>query len=160
MSQLERSPRRWLFLASVAVVLGIGGWAYLAPGSSQLAAKQTIVVYKSPTCGCCEDWVAHLRREGFEVVTHDQIDMNAIKTKFGVPGELASCHTATVANYVVEGHVPGDVIVRMLKERPPITGLAVPGMPGGSPGMESAPKVPYSVIAFDAAGTQSLYESR
>jgi len=160
MKQLERSPRRWILLASVVVVLGIGGFAYFASGPTPLAAEQTLVVYKSPTCGCCEEWVAHLRREGFEVETHDQMDMNTIKARFGVPGTLTSCHTATVANYIIEGHVPADAIARMLQDRPPVTGLAVPGMPGGAPGMESAPKVSYNIVAFDSTGTQSLYESR
>lgn len=160
MDRPEKGSRRWWVVGSLAVVLGIGGWALARSGTGPQATGPEIVVYKSPTCGCCEDWVTHLRREGFEVVTHDQVDMNAIKRKFGVPGSLASCHTATVGNYVIEGHVPGEVIARMLKDQPPIAGLAVPGMPGGSPGMESAPKVPYNIIAFGASGEQSLYESR
>ena len=104
--------------------------------------------------------MGHLRSRGFRVVTHNLADMGAIKAKNGVPASLTSCHTATVGGYAIEGHVPADLILRILEERPAIAGLAVPGMPGGSPGMESAPRVPYDVIAWDAAQATSLYAKR
>ena len=162
-----RASMRWWLVAGVAViaaaavmVAGSGN-----PGSAGSlpdpgAAGQEVVVYKSPTCGCCEEWVGHLRSRGFRVVTHNLADMGAIKAKNGVPASLTSCHTATVGGYAIEGHVPADLILRILKERPAIAGLAVPGMPGGSPGMESAPRVPYDVIAWDAAQATSLYAKR
>lgn len=99
-------------------------------------AAPSVVVYKSPTCGCCNDWITHLRENGFEVQSRDLEDMAVIKQRLAVPQEMWSCHTAIVGNYVVEGHVPAAEITRMLAERSAIRGLAVPGMPAGSPGME------------------------
>ncbi|HEX7120078.1 MAG TPA: DUF411 domain-containing protein [Longimicrobiales bacterium] len=123
-------------------------------------AAPTITVYKSPTCGCCTKWVEHLREHGFEVVTHDTRNVSEVKATSGVPGELASCHTAIVDGYVVEGHVPADLILRMLKERPEIAGLAVPGMPMGSPGMEGPYAEEYDVVAFRRDGSTEVYASR
>lgn len=122
-----------------------------------------VVVYKSPTCGCCGDWVVHMREHGFQVETKDlnDSDLAATKTALGVPLGLTSCHTAEVGGYLVEGHVPADVIQRMLDEQPEITGIAVPGMPIGSPGMEmGSRKDPYNVIAFTEDGKQTIYEKR
>lgn len=116
-----------------------------------------IVVYKSPTCGCCEGWIEHLKAAGFRVEARDTSDVGAVKRRLGVLPSLVSCHTAIVAHYVIEGHVPADDIVRMLEEQPKITGLAVAGMPAGSPGMESLHPVPYDVIAFDAQGHTEVY---
>lgn len=158
MNRLGRKKLTWWIV--VAVATGLGGLAYAGSGAGPRATGQEIVVYKSPACGCCEGWVAHLRSRGFQVVIHDVVDVATIKTSHGVPSPLASCHTATVGGYVIEGHVPADLILRVLAERPKIAGLAAPGMPGGSPGMENARKVPYNVIAFDAAGETSLYARR
>jgi len=109
-----------------------------------------IVVYKSPTCGCCADWVDHLEAEGFTVDVHDRNDMNSVKSLLGVPAQLASCHTATVGDYVIEGHVAAAEIKRLLQEQPKAVGLAVPGMPIGSPGMEMDDKrMPYDTLLFD-----------
>lgn len=124
-----------------------------------LAAKTEIMVYKSPTCGCCGAWVAHLQNNGYAVTVREMDDVSPIKAKFGVPANLQSCHTATVAGYVIEGHVPAADIARLLVTRPPrVRGLAVPGMPAGSPGMESggAPDR-YSVIAWKDDGTWAVY---
>ena len=150
---------RWLVVLGVALV-GIAGWSHTRANAGPRADGQEVVVYKSPTCGCCGDWIAHLKGRGFTVVTHDLVDVAPIKTRVGVPSSLISCHTATVGGYAIEGHVPADLILRLLNERPTVAGLAVPGMPGGSPGMESAPKVPYDVIAFDANGQTSRFASR
>lgn len=150
---------RWLVVSGVALV-GIAGWSYTRADAGPRADGQEVMVYKSPTCGCCGDWIAHLKSRGFTVVTHDLVDVAPIKTRVGVPSSLISCHTATVGGYAIEGHVPADLILRLLSERPAVAGLAVPGMPGGSPGMESAPKVPYDVIAFDANGQTSRFASR
>lgn len=121
-----------------------------------------MVVYKTPTCGCCRAWVDHVREAGFDVEVHDMPDVQPVKQEHGLPGHLASCHTAIVDGYVVEGHAPADVIRRMLAERPQVAGIAVPGMPMGSPGMEvpGGRKDPYDIIAFTRDGKVSVYESR
>jgi hypothetical protein len=117
-----------------------------------------MIVYKSPTCGCCDGWVDHIRAAGFTVIERDTSDVGAVKDRLGVLPSLGSCHTAIVAGYVVEGHVPADDVIRLLEERPAIVGIAVPGMPAGSPGMESArPFVPYDVIAFDKNGRTNVF---
>ena len=100
-----------------------------------MAAQPAIEVYKSPTCGCCNAWVEYLRAEGFEVNAYDRKELNALKRSLGVKPEMASCHTATVDGYVIEGHVPASAIRKLLAERPDTRGLAVPGMPLNSPGM-------------------------
>lgn len=120
-----------------------------------------IQVYKSPTCGCCGDWIEHLEEHGFTVEVIDEPNMFAVKSELGLPRDLASCHTARVAGYLVEGHVPAQDIQRLLEDRPQLAGLAVPGMPVGSPGMEveGQPADAYDVVAFDAAGTTSVWAS-
>ncbi len=121
-----------------------------------------VVVYQSPTCGCCSNWAEYLRDNGLTVRTEDVADLTAVKAKLGVPSELQSCHTAVIEGYVIEGHVPIEPIRRLLEERPEIAGLAVPGMPIGSPGMETPgrPADSYDILAFDEAGNTSVYESR
>ena len=116
-----------------------------------------ITVYKSPTCKCCNKWVQHLEDNGFNVNTVNKIDMKSIKSKEGVPRQLASCHTAVVGNYVIEGHVPAIDIKRLLKEKPAISGLTVPGMPMGSPGMEGARKDAYNVLTFTKGGDSTVF---
>lgn len=123
-------------------------------------AGDEVEVYKSPTCGCCTKWIEHLKANGFAVMVHDQNDMAPIKSRLGVQPQFQSCHTATVGGYVVEGHVPAEDIRRLLKERPDIKGLAAPGMPQGSPGMEGPYKAPYEVVAIgrdDSARTFSKH---
>ena len=117
-----------------------------------------ITVYKSATCGCCKEWVKHLQANGFSVKAHDVPDIMPYKTANGVPATLGSCHTAKVGGYVIEGHVPANDIKRLLKERPPVSGLAVPGMPSGSPGMEQGGhKDRYDVLTFDKQGKTGVY---
>ncbi len=120
-----------------------------AGGSEALAE---LLVYKTPTCGCCTGWVEHLEANDFEVDTRDLRSLTAIKMEVGVPPAMASCHTALLQGYVIEGHVPAEAIERLLEERPQIAGLAVPGMPIGSPGMEGPNPEPYTVYAFDREG--------
>lgn len=109
-----------------------------------------VTVYKSPTCGCCSAWVDHLRENGFPVETVDVDDLQAVKAEYGIPPGLQSCHTAVVDGYVVEGHVPAADVKRLLAERPEAAGLAVPGMPVGSPGMEQGDTAePYDVLLVD-----------
>jgi hypothetical protein len=136
-----------------ALFLAVMGFQALA-GSP---AWSEITVYKSPTCGCCSKWVDHLRDNGFEVKTVDLSDMRRIKSMSGVKPEHASCHTAKVDGYVIEGHVPASDIKRLLKERPAVTGLSAPGMPMGSPGMEGPRSDPYEVITFDKQGRTSVF---
>jgi hypothetical protein len=116
-----------------------------------------VTVYKTPTCGCCTNWVEHLRDEGFAVETVDQPDLSPVKTEHGVPGALQSCHTAVVDGYVIEGHVPAEDIRKLLAERPAVTGIAVPGMPMGSPGMEGPYSDPYEVFTFDRTGPLEIF---
>jgi hypothetical protein len=109
-----------------------------------------ITVSKDPNCGCCSGWVEHIRAAGFQVREHNTADLPSVKRRLGVPDDIASCHTAEVAGYVIEGHVPASAIKRLLTERPTATGLAVPGMPTGSPGMEvpGSPNEAYDVVLF------------
>lgn len=119
-----------------------------------------VTVYKSPTCGCCSAWVEYMEREGFRVEARDVADLRAVKDSLGVPTDLASCHTSMIDGYVVEGHVPAEPIRRMLDERPEARGLAVPGMPIGSPGMEQGDvRQPYDVLVVDNSGEAAVYES-
>lgn len=126
-----------------------------APAASD--GSPTMTVYKSPTCGCCRAWVDHMKKAGFRVVSIDTSDMNAVKHEHGVTNDIGSCHTATVGGYVIEGHVPAADVKRLLAERPSITGLAVPGMPVGSPGMEGIYSEKYNVVAFDRTGGRSVF---
>ena len=122
------------------------------------AAKPiAIKVYKTPQCGCCKGWVKHLQANGFQVETFDMPDLSSVKQKYGVAPALQACHTAIVNGYVVEGHVPADVIMKLLKEHPDVAGVAVPGMPSGSPGMEGALKQKYDVYTFDRAGHTKVF---
>lgn len=131
-----------------------------APVAAAVTPGTEMVVYKTPTCGCCELWIDHADAAGFTVVTKDVTDLRPLKAEHGVTPELSSCHTALVEGYVIEGHVPADVIAKMLDERPDIRGLAVPGMPIGSPGMEGGTPEPYDVVAFDRDGNTSVYARR
>ena len=117
------------------------------------AQATTIAVIKDPDCGCCTEWVAHLRESGFIVEVTDTREQPAISAKLGVPEELRGCHSATVEGYVIEGHVPAADIARLLAEKPAARGLAVPGMPIGSPGMEQGGrKQPYVTVLFGDSG--------
>jgi len=122
------------------------------------AAGPQVQVYKTPTCSCCGKWVQHLRNNGFEVSVQDVADTTTYRRRYGVPEILMSCHTAVVEGYAIEGHVPASDIQRLLRERPKAKGLAVPGMPVGSPGMESTRSAAYSVMIFDAEGHASVYQ--
>jgi len=127
---------------------------------SALPSAISVKVYKDPNCGCCVEWVKHLERNGFKVESIDLPDTAMVKQKHGIGRELQACHTAVIGDYVVEGHVPADVIMKMLREKPAIAGLAVPGMPMGSPGMEGATKEKYDILTFDRAGRTTVYAQR
>lgn len=139
--------------------LGAVSFALLL-GSAGGASTAEITVNKTPQCGCCKKWVDHLEDNGFEVTVVDLESVEPVKQQHGVPAALGSCHTAVVEGYVVEGHVPADLIQRLLTERPKVKGLAVPGMPMGSPGMEGPRKTPYQVLTFDADGKTAVYADR
>lgn len=121
------------------------------------AAGPKMLVYKTTTCGCCGKWVEHARANGFDVTVENVPSTAEYRKKHGVPDRLQSCHTALVGGYTIEGHVPAAEIQRLLKERPRAKGLAVPGMPMGSPGMEGARQDPYTVLLFDATGGASAF---
>lgn len=155
--------RRDFLRTSLGVTVGAGLVAAL--GARALRAQQalpTMTVYKSPTCGCCTAWVEHARGAGFTVRTVDTDDLDRVKREVGLPARLASCHTVMVGSYVVEGHVPASDIKRLLTERPAVRGLAVPGMPIGSPGMEQGPPAGYQrydVLAFTSEGRTTVFAS-
>ncbi|MGI9174356.1 MAG: DUF411 domain-containing protein [Rhodothermales bacterium] len=160
---------RTVYLTSLSLFVLLGGvLAACSPGSAQPSAESeqtqalpAVTVYKSPTCGCCSLWVDHLRENGFEAKTIDMPDVRPMKEQFGLPSDLGSCHTAVVDGYVIEGHVPAEDVKRLLAERPDVTGLAVPGMPIGSPGMEveGRPADAYDVIAFTKGGERTVFAS-
>ena len=120
----------------------------------------TLVVYKESTCPCCNAWVDYMRNNGFRVVTYNVTDLNAVKQKHDIADNLQSCHTTEVGGYFVEGHVPVDMVRKLLAERPPIAGIAVPGMPVGSPGMEVGPPEPYDILSVDSAGRTTVFGSK
>jgi hypothetical protein len=145
-----RLPAVLLFAAS-----SIGAAAQAPPPPAA-----PVAVYKSATCGCCAKWNEHMKTAGFTVNSTDLPDVAPVKDKHGVPTALRSCHTAVVGGYVIEGHVPADVIKKLLRERPAIVGVAVPGMPMGSPGMEGPHVDSYNVMSFDKSGATKVYASR
>lgn len=130
----------------LALLLGL---AFAVPS---LAALPPVTVYKDPRCGCCAAWVRYLTQAGFAVTAHDVSDLSERKRALGIPAQLNSCHTAQVGSYVVEGHVPAAAIERLLREQPKAIGIAVAGMPVGSPGMEGPNPESYEVKLFDARG--------
>ena len=125
--------------------------------ATSAADTNTLVVYKSASCGCCKSWVQHMERAGFTVVVHDTEELQGVKDESGVPNELRSCHTARIGSYVIEGHVPATDVRRLLRERPAVAGLAVPGMPSGSPGMEGGTSERYDVMTFGGPGAQRVF---
>lgn len=158
MSTVDR--REFLRVAGLAVVTGAVAPSLFAQ-QQQRAALAPMTVYKSASCGCCKLWVEHVKAAGFTVREVNTDDLASVKREMGIPARLASCHTVVVGSYVVEGHVPADDVKKLLRERPAgVRGLAVPGMPIGSPGMEQGPVSAYErydVMAFTAAGAISVF---
>ena len=147
----RRSWLAWLF-AMAAAVAPVAAQTKPAP-----AAHPQVAVYKTPTCGCCGKWVEHMQASGFAATTTNMPDLGPIKAKYKVPAQLQSCHTSIVGGYVIEGHVPAADVRRLLRERPAIVGLAAPGMPAGSPGMD-VPNAPgYDVLSFDKDGRTRVF---
>ena len=142
-------------------VAALGAAFVIAPAYPLFAAGTAITVTKDPSCGCCDAWADHLKANGFAVTIVEDAKINRLKARLGVPSALASCHTAEVDGYVIEGHVPAGAIRRLLAQRPKAKGLAVPGMPIGSPGMEVPGQKPqaYDVVAFDKQGQTKVFAS-
>jgi hypothetical protein len=142
-----------LFVATIAVAIVV----------AQQFAPTAVEVFRSPTCGCCLAWVDHLRKAGFEVKVKDldQDALDKMKADHGIPDTAQSCHTARVAGYTVEGHVPAESVHKLLKEKPAVAGIAVGGMPLGSPGMEvpGGRKQPFNVVSFTKTGETKVYAS-
>lgn len=156
---MKKLPIRFVAIAAVFITLGLTAAAVrdLPPGTN--AKKPTITVYKDPNCGCCKSWIEHLIKHGYRVDAKDTPGMTEVKQSLGVPDKLAACHTAIVNGYLIEGHVPAADIDRLLAQKPRIAGLAVPGMPAGSPGMESPRPQPYQVLSFDKTGKTNVFAS-
>jgi len=158
----EKLARRTLMRAGLAAALGT---LPLLAASKAPSANSVVEVWKSPSCGCCNDWIRHLRAYGFDVQAHEVSDAakRDLRQRLGLADHFGSCHTALVGGYVVEGHVPAREIQRMLKERPRALGLAVPGMPVGAPGMDGpeygGQKDPYAVLLVQRDGGSSVYQS-
>jgi hypothetical protein len=143
--------RRSILAASLgAAALGVLGVA-------QAHRATRVEVYKSPSCGCCTEWVKHMRANGFEVRAHEVSDVDSIRRRLGVPAELVSCHTAIVEGYAIEGHVPAADVKRLLKERPKAIGLAAPGMPQDAPGMDLKTGEPYDVLLVARDGRHKVF---
>ena len=153
--QAKASKQWWIWSSFLATVL-----ALVAVLAVQKTMAADIVVYKSPTCGCCGKWIEHMEKAGFSVDVENMSDVAPIKRELGVPGRMQSCHTAKVGDYFIEGHVPADLVKRLLADKPDIKGLTVPGMPMGSPGMEGPRKDPYYVIAVGKEGGYRVYARR
>ncbi|MGB3202089.1 MAG: DUF411 domain-containing protein [Nodosilinea sp.] len=146
-----------LLMAAIALLT-----AFTAPAtaavSDSVRALPELTVYRSPTCRCCGHWTDHMKAAGFPVQDIVTEDMAAIKARYGVPEALASCHTALVDGYVIEGHVPATDVQRLLSEHPSVLGIAAPGMPMGSPGMEMGNRVdPYTVVSFTQTGETATF---
>lgn len=137
----------------------LAGAAGLVLARPAVAAAVDFEVWKMRACGCCAAWAKHFEAAGFRTIVHEVDDVGEIRAAAGVPADLGGCHTGKVAGYVVEGHVPVAAVERLLADRPAILGLAVPGMPLGSPGMEieGEPVEPFDVIAFAADGSRTVY---
>jgi hypothetical protein len=156
---MTTTRREWLQVSVLGLL--VGGPARVRVGAQKpMPSGTAIEIWKTPTCGCCKLWVDHMRAAGFRPTVHDLDDVSPIKRKHGVPSSLESCHTAVVGGYIIEGHVPADVVQQALKAKPKIAGLAVPGMPMGSPGMEGSRKDPYNVVAFEQNGRTSVFAKR
>lgn len=150
---MKKSKIGLVFLV-IAFALGM---TFLGQKREDKTASKEIVIYQSKTCGCCKKWVKHLEDNGFKTVSKFVDDVTETKLSVNLPMKLASCHTAFMDGYIIEGHVPASAIQKLLTEKPVVKGLAVPGMPMGSPGMEGSYKEPFNVIAFDEHGNERVY---
>jgi hypothetical protein len=161
MSQASFNRRGFLRAGLLAAVSALGARELLAQQGAAPQSLPVMTIYKSASCGCCKLWVDHARTSGFTVREVNTEDLSGVKREMGIPARLASCHTVVVGSYLVEGHVPANDVKKLLRERPAgVRGLAVPGMPIGSPGMEQGPTSGYErydVMAFTSAGATSVF---
>ena len=138
-------------------------FALITAGATQAAGPTQIEVWKNPSCGCCEKWIDHLRQAGFEVIAHNTNRVNEVRASLSMPSRYASCHSARIGEYAIEGHVPAADIQRLLKEKPTALGLSVPGMPIGSPGMDGPGyenrRDRYDVLLVQKHGTSAVFNS-
>lgn len=155
---MSESVSRRDFLVRTATLAGVGLFATRQLGALPPASR--ITVYKDPQCGCCKAWNTAMTKAGFAVDVRDTADMTSVKASLGVPEALASCHTGVAGGYLFEGHVPPDLVQRVLRERPALIGLFVPGMPSGAPGMEGPNPESYQIIAVGRDRRQSVYATR
>jgi hypothetical protein len=156
---MKRNSGRIIALAVASIALALTTAAARTSPSGTAAKRPTITVYKDPGCGCCKKWIEHLVEHGYRVDAKDTPNMTEIKHTLGVPDALTACHTAVVNGYLIEGHVPASDIDRLLEQKPRVAGLAVPGMPAGSPGMEAAGTQRYQVLTFDKSGKTRVFAS-
>ena len=149
-----------LGLLLVVAVVALPGVFGRGEGAN-VANAQTLTVYKSPTCGCCANYIAYLKREGFTVKTVNTKDMGEIKTKYGVPSDMESCHTTVAGDgeYVIEGHIPVEAVLKLLEEKPAVQGIAMPGMPAGSPGMPGRKNGPFTIYKITDGAAQDVFLS-
>ncbi|MDQ3389176.1 MAG: DUF411 domain-containing protein [Gemmatimonadota bacterium] len=168
-----KNQTKWIMTLVALVAVVVLGTLYRGHAEPAFAAQHSasalvaadapvVTVYKNPTCACCAEWAEHLKKSGFRVEMKEGADLNAVKRQHGVTMDLASCHTAEVTGYVLEGHIPADVIRQLLAEKPDMRGLAVPGMPAGVPGMpEAGPnRAPYEIFAIEQGRGARLYATR
>ena len=151
-------------MRTLPLVMALIGFGFattpLAAEARSGAGSVVVLAYRTPSCGCCKGWLDHIKKAGFSVQDHVVNNLTAIKQRYRVPAGLASCHTARINGYVIEGHVPVSAIEKLLKERPNVAGIAVPGMPLGSPGMESPLKrETYTVFTFTNSGVIKPFQT-
>lgn len=150
----KSSKSRLLLVVGGALVIALAGFGIF---NRQSSASDAVIVYKTPTCGCCGGWIEHLEANGFEVEVNDLDNLTGIKNVHHVPTGMRTCHTGLVGGYVVEGHVPAEFVQRLLDEKPDIEGIGVPGMPIGSPGIEGSYRESYDVLAFNSQGRTAVW---
>jgi hypothetical protein len=156
---MTRRPIKLVTIIAALAVIALAAEAMFFTPSEAAVKKPTITVYKDPSCGCCKNWIQYLVKHGYQVDAKDSPDMPGVKRSLGIPPALTSCHTAVVNGYLIEGHVSAEDIDRLLAQKPKIAGLAVPGMPGSSPGMDGPRTKPYQVLAFDKNGKTSVFST-
>lgn len=161
---MKSTMNKRILTVIVIVAIGIGGFYFLKSKNevkrtyalNQTMQNNKMTIYKSPNCGCCDGYADEMKRQGFDVTVVPEYDMRAIKEKFGVPANKQSCHTAIVGKYFIEGHVPVEAVKKLLREKPAIDGIGLPGMPTGTPGMPGQKRAPYKVYQSVNGKTSSF----
>lgn len=155
---MTNAMHKFFHCVAVTAVLAASACVAEAPQEAAEAEEARLVVYHDPNCGCCSQWIEHMEANGFEVQSIQDANINAVKQRLGVPADLPACHTATIGDYVIEGHVPAADVRKLLEQQPDARGLSVPGMPLGSPGMEhNGQRQAYDVVLFDESGAVSVF---